>query len=175
MVNAPRTAGVNLAPMPHEPPIEIRLARAHEAPAIRALSREAYAKWVPLIGREPLPMTADYDERIQRHRFDLLLIAGGLAALIETVARDEDLLIENVAVRPAFQGQGFGKRLLAHAEALAAALARDSIRLYTNQRFAENIALYARLGYAIEREEVWPTGVAVHMVKRLAQSSALSA
>jgi len=39
---------------------------------IRNLTRAAYAKWVPLIGREPRPMTADYDAAIRAHRFDLL-------------------------------------------------------------------------------------------------------
>ncbi len=160
--------GARLARMEH---LDLRIAEPADAAVIRALSREAYAKWVPLIGREPLPMTADYEERMHRHRFDLLFGAGELAALIETVAREDDLLIENVAVRPSFQGRGLGKRLMAHAETLAASLRRNTIRLYTNRRFTENIALYARLGYAIEREEVWPTGVAVHMVKRLGQSS----
>lgn len=156
-------------------PPDLRIAEPADAAAIRALSREAYAKWVPLIGREPLPMTADYEERMHRHRFDLLFVADQLAALIETVAREDDLLIENVAVRPAFQGRGFGRRLMAHAETLAVQSGRTVIRLYTNQKFADNIALYTRLGYAIEREEAWPTGIAVHMVKRLAQSSDLSA
>ena len=38
-------------------------------------------------------------------------------------------------------------------------------RLYTNQRFAENIALYAALGYRIDHEEPLNGGVAVHMSK----------
>lgn len=151
--------------------MDIREAAVSDADAIRALSREAYAKWVPLIGREPLPMTADYDRAVREHRFDLLDLDGALAALIETQLREDDLLIVNVAVRPAFQGRGLGKRLMAHAEKLAVAGGRACIRLYTNQRFAENIALYQRLGYAIEREETWATGVAVHMVKALGQSS----
>jgi hypothetical protein len=39
--------------------VELRQATAADAGAIRDLTREAYAKWVPLIGREPKPMTAD--------------------------------------------------------------------------------------------------------------------
>jgi hypothetical protein len=34
---------------------ELRQGMATDAPAIRALTRAAYAKWVPLIGREPKP------------------------------------------------------------------------------------------------------------------------
>ena len=46
--------------------IELRRATPSDAAAIRDLTREAYAKWVPLIGREPKPMTADYDAAPRR-------------------------------------------------------------------------------------------------------------
>ena len=99
--------------------ITLRQAVASDAAAIRALTREAYAAWVKLIGREPMPMTVDYEDAVRRHRFDLLYRDGDLVGLIETVAETDHLLIENVAVLPAAQGQGLGRRLLAHAEALA--------------------------------------------------------
>jgi N-acetylglutamate synthase-like GNAT family acetyltransferase len=94
----------------------LRRATIDDAPAIRALTREAYAKWVPLIGREPLPMLADYAEAAQQHRIDLLHLAGKLAALIEMIPQTGHLLIENVAVAPALQRRGLGGKLLAHAE-----------------------------------------------------------
>jgi ribosomal protein S18 acetylase RimI-like enzyme len=144
---------------------ELRRAVASDAPAIRALTREAYAKWVPLIGREPKPMTADYAEAVRRHRIDLLHLGGVLAALIETIAEADHLLIENVAVSPAFQGRGLGRKLMAHAEQIAASAGHGETRLYTNKLFAENIELYRKLGYRIDREEVLEIGVAVHMSK----------
>jgi GNAT superfamily N-acetyltransferase len=147
--------------------VELRQAKATDAVAIRDLTRQAYAKWVPLIGREPKPMTANYDEAVARHRFDLLHIDGTLAALIETIREADHLLVENVAVSPGFQGRGLGRRLMAHAEMLARELGVDTIRLYTNQRFAGNIALYRRLGYEVDREETLPVGTVVHMHKRL--------
>ncbi len=57
----------------------------HDAAAVRVLTREAYAKWVPVIGREPLPMRADHDEAVRQHRIDLAFLDGGLAGLIETI------------------------------------------------------------------------------------------
>lgn len=147
--------------------VELRQAKATDAAAIRELTRQAYAKWVPLIGREPKPMTADYEAAVARHRFDLLHIDGALAALIETIREPDHLLVENVAVLPSFQGRGLGRRLMAHAETLARELGLDTVRLYTNRRFDENIALYGHLGYQIDREEVLPVGTAVHMSKRL--------
>src|SRR5262249_41371055 len=121
----------------------------------------------PLVGREPLPMQTDYSVAITRHRFDLLFVDSDLAGLIETLLRTNDLLIENVAVAPNFQKRGFGRALIAHAEELAARAGRVRVRLYTNSRFAENLRLYASLGYAMEREEPLNGGVAVHMVKQI--------
>ncbi len=147
--------------------MELRQATAADAAAIRDLTRRAYAKWVPLIGREPKPMTADYEKAVGLHRFDLLHVDGALAALIETIRETDHLLVENVAVSPSFQGRGLGRKLMAHAETLARELGFGTIRLYTNQRFAENIALYRRLGYRIDREELVPVGVVTHMSKSL--------
>jgi hypothetical protein len=62
--------------------IELRKATLSDASAIRDLTRRAYAKWVPLLGREPMPMTADYDVAVRQHRFDLLVSHDSLAALI---------------------------------------------------------------------------------------------
>ena len=144
---------------------EMRRAVASDAPAVRALTREAYAKWVPLIGREPKPMTADYEEAVRKHRIDLLHLEGALAALIETIAEADHLLIENVAVSPAFQGRGLGRKLMAHAEQLAASAGYREVRLYTNKLFAENVQLYSQLGYQVDREEEFTGGIVVHMSK----------
>ena len=148
--------------------LELRRAGAADAAAVRALTRAAYAKWVPLIGREPKPMQADYDRAVREHRIDLALLKGALAGLIETVEQPDHLLIENVAVAPSFQGRGLGRRLMAHAERLAEQQARAELRLYTNARFEENVALYRRLGYRVDREEESALGVTVYMSKALA-------
>lgn len=145
--------------------VSLRVAHAEDADEIRALTREAYAKWVGLTGREPLPMRVDYAAAITKHRFDLLYVDSLLVALIETVPEGDYLLIENVAVLPAFQGRGFGTRLMKLAEELAASLQLAGMRLYTNKLFIQNIRLYEALGYRLEREQDLNGGVAVHLVK----------
>jgi ribosomal protein S18 acetylase RimI-like enzyme len=147
--------------------VELVQASQGDAAAIRKLTREAYARWVPLIGREPKPMTADYDEAVRQHRFDLLYVNGELAALIETIGGPGHLLIENVAVSPSFQGKGYGQLLMAHAETLAASSNFREVRLYTNKLFVENVQLYLRLGYRVDREEEVKGGTAVHMSKQV--------
>ena len=144
---------------------EFRLGVATDAAAIGDLTREAYAKWVPLIGREPKPMTANYEEAVRKHRLDLLHVKGLLAALIETIPAVDHLLIENVAVSPAFQRRGFGRKLMAHAELVAASFGFSEIRLYTNKVFAENVRFYAQLGYRLDQEEAFEGGVLIHMSK----------
>lgn len=57
--------------------------------------------------------------------------------------------------------------LLAHAEKLAASSNFREVRLYTNKLFAENVQLYLRLGYHVDREEEVLGGTAVHMSKQL--------
>ena len=145
----------------------LRRAIAADAAAARSLTREAYARWVPVIGREPKPMTADFEAAICDHRVDLLCEGERIVALIETIAEPDALLIENVAVSPACQGRGLGRRLMGHAERVATTMGYGEIRLYTNARFGENVAFYRRLGYAIAREEPHLGGRVVHMSKRL--------
>ena len=147
--------------------LEMRQAVPADAAAVRTLTREAYAKWVAVTGREPLPMRVDYDEAVARHRFDLLEQDGVLVALIETAREPDHLLIVNVAVSPACQKRGLGRRLLAHAEQLAVGAGYCDIRLYTNSLMVENIALYRQLGYRIDREEGDAPRIQVHMSKAL--------
>jgi hypothetical protein len=53
---------------------------------------------------------------------------------------------------------------MAHAVEVARSIGRKRLRLYTNRLMAENISLYQRLGYSIDREETTPDGrQIVHM------------
>ena len=143
----------------------LRRATAADVHVVRELTRAAYAKWVPIIGREPKPMTADYDIAVRDHRIDLLEIDGTLAGLIEMIDELDHLLIENIAILPAFQSQGLGRQLMAHAEAVAVALGHAQTRLYTNKAFADNVRLYLALGYQVTREAPIGDGVVVYMSK----------
>ena len=133
--------------------IEMRQAVQSDACAVRQLTREAYAKLIPVIGREPKPMNADYGTALLHHRIDLLYVDGALVGLIETVDEGDQLLVENVAVAPEFQGRGLGAKLMAHADDIARSRGHTRTRLYTNQLFAENVELYLRLGFIIHDEK----------------------
>src|SRR5205823_2955092 len=95
---------------------------------------------------------------VRDHIIDLLCVGDRLAALIEAIPAADHLLVENVAVLPAFQGRGFGRRLMVHAETLARSLGLAELRLYTNKSFTANVQLYLSLGYRIDREEAFMNG-----------------
>ena len=127
--------------------LDLRPAMPADAGAIRDLVRAVYGKWVPLIGREPKPMRADYAAAIAAHRFALLEEGGALMALIEMAVEPEYLLIENIAVAEAAQGKGIGSALLHHAESVAGQLGLLELRLYTNARMDRNIKFYQQAGF----------------------------
>ncbi|MBI1257326.1 MAG: GNAT family N-acetyltransferase [Chloroflexi bacterium] len=148
--------------------LPLRRAVPSDAPAVRALTRAAYEKWIPIIHREPLPMTADYDRALAEHLIDLWEEDQQLLALIEMIPAEGYLLIENLAVRPDQQGKGLGDRLLHHAEDVAVALGFSEIQLYTNAAFTVNIAFYARRGYQeYQRAPIPAGGIVVYMKKTL--------
>ena len=147
--------------------IMIRRAVELDASSIRDLTCAAYQKWIPVLGRTPMPMLADYDRAVREHLIDLLFHGEDLAALIETRSEGDHLLILNVAVLPIFQKRGYGRRMLAHAEQLAASFGFKELRLYTSKLFTVNIALYTRIGYRIDREEPFKGNFVVHMSKRI--------
>ncbi|ESW68160.1 GNAT family N-acetyltransferase [Mesorhizobium sp. C277A] len=129
--------------------------------------RAAYAKWVPLIGREPLPMRADYDKAVAEHPFDLAIENGRIVGMIETMPADDHLWIENVCVAPQAQGRGIGRLLLERAEQKALEAGCFELRLLTNGAFMANVLLYKRHGYTIDREEPFMNGITVYMSKKL--------
>jgi GNAT superfamily N-acetyltransferase len=148
--------------------LPLRRAVAADAAAVRALTRLAYAKWVPLIGREPTPMIANYERAVEEHIIDLWEEDQQLLALIEVIPSATHLLIENIAVRPDQQGKGTGGKLMLHAEGLARSLGCHAIELYTNAAFASNLAFYSRRGYQeYRRATVIPGSVTIFMRKRI--------
>jgi len=155
--------------MPHPDTPVLRIAVPGDADAVRAVVKAAYEPWIPVIGMRPLPLEADYDQLIGVGSVTVLVEpgAGGIAALIVLVPEIEALLIENVAVDPVFQGRGFGRVLLAHAEDVARSAGLGTVRLYTHRLMATNIALYERLGYTITTRDTHEGRPVVHLAKAL--------
>ena len=147
--------------------MKLRRAGADDLPAIVALQRAAYAKNRPLLGVEPLPLLADYAELLVSHEIWLAESASRLEGILILAPRADDLLIWSIATAPGVQRTGLGNRLLAAAEQRADELGICTLRLYTGEPLAGNIAWYERHGYGRERVEDLGDRRVVHMVKHL--------
>lgn len=124
-----------------------RRARPEEAAAVRDLVRAAYAKYIPRLGREPAPMLDDYAARIAAGQTWVLEQDGGLIGVLVLEDGPEALLLYNIAVVPMAQGKGIARRLIAFTEAEARRRGHARLRLYTNEKMVENVAMYPRLGF----------------------------
>lgn len=129
------------------PEFELRRARPADAPSIKALVDAAYGPYVARIGRQPIPMRTDQAAAIRDDDVWVLDDGEEIRGVLHLVPGVDHVLIHNVAVNPADQGHGHGGRLLAHAEARARELGVPEVRLYTNERYVENLAIYAARGY----------------------------
>ncbi len=132
--------------MPDATPV-LRRAEDRDVDGIQAVVAAAYVGYTPLIGRTPIPMLTDYAAAVREHEVWVLTIDGVIVGVLELEPRDGHLWLENVAVEPAWQGRGLGRRLLDHAEAVAIREGFAEICLLTNERYADDIALYLRRGY----------------------------
>jgi ribosomal protein S18 acetylase RimI-like enzyme len=150
-----------------EPQFQLRRATPADAEPIAAITDAAYEGYIPLIGRKPQPMTADYQAIVAEHPVWLLCAADTIAGVLVLMGEPDAMLIYSVAVHPAYQGRGFGVRLLALAEDEARRAGYGSIRLYTNALMEANIARYRRLGYQETGREPLGGTVIVHFVKQI--------
>lgn len=126
----------------------VRLATPADVRDVTRVTRDAYSLYVPRIGREPAPMSADHRALIEAGDVWVAVddddaVAGAL--VVRPV--EGALLLESVAVAPAMQGRGIGRRLIAHAEELARRDGLGAVELYTNVHMTENLSLYPALGY----------------------------
>ena len=147
----------------------LRRATGEDADKLTALARAAYARHVPVIGREPMPMTADWGRLLSEQ--EIWIVDGPAGEAVASLALEvqaDHVMIWSVAVAPAHQQRGLGRRLMAFAEARARELRRPELRLFTNARMEGNIALYGRLGYGETQREELPDRVIVHMRKAVA-------
>ena len=149
----------------------IRRAEADDLRSIVALQQTAYAGNRAVMGVEPLPLRADYDEIFQRHECWIIGDAEPLDGVLILELRADDLLIWSVAAHPHARSAGVGNRLLAFAERRARETDRGTIRLYTSERLTRNIAWYTRRGFSVEWIEDMSDRRAVHMKKELEETT----
>ena len=160
-------SGNTLACGPAPDALVLHRAGRHDLDAIVALQFRAYAQNRDLLGLEPLPLQANYENLFSTHEMWTITINDGIAAALILEVRPSDLLIWSVATDPDQQNAGLGPNLLRAAEARARDLGRSVLRLYTGATLEHLIAWYGRHGFDIERTEQLGDREIVHMIKRL--------
>jgi ribosomal protein S18 acetylase RimI-like enzyme len=125
----------------------IRAATAADVPAIAEIVDHAYRHYIARMGKPPGPMLEDYAARVSEGVVWVLEEGAVITAIIVLLPTANHLLLDNIAVSPARQGLGLGRRLLAFAETEALRRGYREIRLYTHQTMVENQRLYASIGY----------------------------
>src|ERR1700751_2068352 len=125
----------------------IRAAIAGDIPVIRQIVEQAYRQYIARLGKPPGPMLDDYSARVSEGVVWVIEEGSAIAGIIVLLPKPEYLLLDNIAVAPARQGSGLGRRLLTFAEAEAVRRGYREIRLNTHQTMTENQRLYAAIGY----------------------------
>jgi ribosomal protein S18 acetylase RimI-like enzyme len=146
----------------------IRSATADDVARIRAIARAAYSHYVARIGREPAPMVADYEGEVAANRVVVIEVAEKVSGYMIAWPEHDAYFIDNLAVDPAAQGKGLGRRLIDHAANEAGRLHLPALRLYTNVQMVENLSMYARMGFVETHRAVEDGYHRVHMRLNLA-------
>ncbi len=145
----------------------LRVADAADAKKLAELVDAAYGHYVERIGMSPGPMTEDYTEVIRDRDVTLAESEDAIVGAIVLGVTEEGFTIENVAVHPTRQGEGVGRALLELAEEEARGGGFDAVHLYTHEKMTENLALYAKIGYAEYERRASEGFSRVFMRKRL--------
>jgi len=155
----------------------VRRANPSDVDVVQEISAAAYIPaYLALIGVVPKPASEDYRPRIERGEVWMLDLAGkpvGIAVLEE---RSDHLVVYSIAVRPEQQRKGFGSLLLQFADQRAIEIRAHEVRLYTNQRMEQNLALYRRHGFVEVGTRPHPSRpgeVLVDMTKMLRPSTSV--
>ena len=133
--------------------MNIRPTRPAEAPLLPAIERSAARSFLTIEGLEWLA-----DHAVLSVEEHLAFIANGLSWVATDDAdqplgflcasvQDGALHIEELSVHRDRQGQGLGRRLIAHAEARARATGLGGLTLTTFEDVPWNAPFYARLGF----------------------------
>ncbi|MGV2068824.1 GNAT family N-acetyltransferase [Agrobacterium sp. 22-226-1] len=151
----PKTQSVNRTGMLHTANSDaaggqsmIRRAKLEDEAQIRSCAEQAYARYIPSMGRKPAPMVADFAAQIAAGQVYISTGQDGtFRGFIVFYRQDDYLMLENVAVLPGAAGGGVGKELILFCENAARDLGVGAVQLYTNEKMIANLSIYPKLGY----------------------------
>ena len=126
---------------------DIRLATPADLPAVQQIVETSSADYIPLIGRRPAPMGADYAAAIKAGH--LYVLGNPIVGCLVMFPDRDAIEIDMIAVSPEAQGQGIGRKLLDFAVDHARSTGQTKLTLYTNAKMARNVVIYEKYGFTI--------------------------
>jgi len=132
----------------------IRTAEMTDAPAMKHIAALAYDKYVDQLDQPPLPLLHDYEEVARAGNTYVLTIRQQVVGMVTFLTNADHLLLRNLAVLPAYQGQGLGRMLVDFVEAEARRRKLLEVRLWTREEMIDNIRYYQGLGYRLTHRDV---------------------
>jgi ribosomal protein S18 acetylase RimI-like enzyme len=148
---------------------EIARASAGDAAAIHELQRLAYRSEAELCGDWTIPPLVEPLAATEQAIASMLVlkasVAGRLVGAVRGRVAGGTCHVGRLAVLPDFQGRGLGSRLMRALEAELPQVSR--FELFTGERSARNLHLYAKLGYRpLRTEALSPRVTLVFLEKR---------
>lgn len=145
----------------------IRLARYEDGKQLADIAKAAYGKYTEMLDEPPAPILLDYDAIASSGHTYVDVEAGEVVGMVTIEPDDPYLILRNLAVRPARQGAGAGRRLVRLVEDIARADRLKGVRLWTRSEMHDNITFYTRLGYVLTHSENTETTSRVFFCKEL--------
>jgi ribosomal protein S18 acetylase RimI-like enzyme len=127
-----------------------------DVPAMTIVTHRAYDVYEVLLGYLPPPATENPQDWIDADQAWVGERDSEVMAVLLVEWQDSHLLVRSAVVDPDWQGEGHGRALLEHAEALAREAGLPELRLSTNLLMERNISLYRHCGYRIAGQRPHP-------------------
>ena len=128
---------------------------------------EAYSKYLDHLLTPPDPILLDYEKVAASGQTYVIDNEGLICGMVTCTEEPKALVMRNLAVLPAHQCKGVGRRLATFVEEEALRRHRIQVRLWTRTEMEDNIRFYLRLGYDITHRELSKECSRVFLTKTL--------
>jgi N-acetylglutamate synthase-like GNAT family acetyltransferase len=123
----------------------LRVATLSDLESIDELVAAAFQRHVTNMGFPPVQLLRDTSDQIEAG--EIWVYGDPITGVMSVSEVGDSLVIENMAVHPAVQGTGIGRRLIEHAEQMATDWRLRRVVLVRNAPMVTHRDFYAHVGY----------------------------
>ncbi len=149
--------------------MRIRRAMPEDAPAVELVTTRAYDVYEVLLGYLPPPASENPLGWISAGEAWVGERDSQVMAVLIAQTQPTHMLVLSATVDPDWQGEGHGRALLEHAEALAREAGLAELRLSANVLMERNISLYRHCGFRVTGQRPHP-GQAAHSLADMSKA-----